>query len=784
MTTESRRTSFFHLTDEHPQEGPSIERIEIPLFQRDYAQGRKNDTVKQIRTDFLDVIYGALSDDASPVGLDFVYGGVDEGTLRPLDGQQRLTTLFLLHWYVASRSGHLAEPHDWKRFSYATRQSARMFCERLVEVPMPEGETTTPSQWIADQPWYLFLWRHDPTIQSMLVMLDAIHERFAYVDAESAWGRLIHPENPAIWFLLLPLDGLGDSGEEMKPEDLYIKMNSRGKPLTEFENFKAHFEKTIQHSPRAAEFALKVDTMWSDLLWHLRGDDDLIDDEFLRYLEFVTEICEWREGRDDGAGQRLAPRTRAVFGDGNPQRDAHLEFLFQALDIWVERSDPHADESIVGTFREFFSTQHAPGDVARVRLFFRSDSAQSDPLNLFEGCCRTYGATRGRARVFSLGQTLVLYATVLHLIEDSADFPSRVRKLRNLVEASTDELRPEKMPKLLEDVHQVIRHGDVGAVATFNQAQVEDEKLKAAFLREHPELLPAVVELEDHEFLRGSLGGFEYEAEAFQRRATAFRIVMSQTDLWPAVRRALLAVGEYQRQRTNSRPFLFGTDSTRHSNAWRELLTGATRQRLQPTREVLAEFLDLIPLEAESVGETLATIVGDYLSRCEEAKRFDWRYYMVKYPGMQANGSSTYFAEISEGAEQPEMGYSLCMLKAGGRALNGKYRDPYLLAISRQLEDNGVVEDMWFTGYESQPRRLPLTKSGTSLRCVPAGFELSPPPLEADAAAFEAVRSRLRASDDNIVAVPQVDIDGRRIDTVDRIQVGADTVRELVAAGL
>ncbi len=42
-------------------------------------------------------------------------------------------------------------------------------------------------------------------------------------------------------------------------EDLYIKMNSRGKPLTEFENFKARFEQDIGHSARADEFAHKID---------------------------------------------------------------------------------------------------------------------------------------------------------------------------------------------------------------------------------------------------------------------------------------------------------------------------------------------------------------------------------------------------------------------------------------------------------------------------------------------------------------------------------------------
>lgn len=102
----------------------------------------------------------------------------------------------------------------------------------------------------------------------------------------------------------------------MKPEDLYIKMNSRGKPLTEFENFKAHFERTIESSPLSADLALRVDTTWSDLLWDLRGDEDFIDDEFMRYLEFITEVCEWRDGRDDGAGQRLGPERKQSSATG------------------------------------------------------------------------------------------------------------------------------------------------------------------------------------------------------------------------------------------------------------------------------------------------------------------------------------------------------------------------------------------------------------------------------------------------------------------------------------
>jgi hypothetical protein len=37
---------------------------------------------------------------------------------------------------------------------------------------------------------------------------------------------------------------------------------------------------------------------------------------------------------------------------------------------------------------------------------------------------------------------------------------------------------------------------------------------------------------------------------------------------------------------------------------------------------------------------------------------------------------------------------------------------------------------------------------------------------------------------DDVVAVSQVDANGRPVDTVDRIQLGADLVRRLVAASL
>ena len=93
-------------------------------------------------------------------------------------------------------------------------------------------------------------------------------------------------------------------------DDLYIKMNSRGKPLSKFENFKAKFEQYLKqfdedHSAYGREFTLKfnqvekavgiqqyfsfnIDTKWTTLLWQYckEGKQDRIDS----YIENLFRV--------------------------------------------------------------------------------------------------------------------------------------------------------------------------------------------------------------------------------------------------------------------------------------------------------------------------------------------------------------------------------------------------------------------------------------------------------------------------------------------------------------
>ncbi|HTE43158.1 MAG TPA: DUF262 domain-containing protein [Steroidobacteraceae bacterium] len=754
-------TSYNGLFDRRAADGPIVERIEIPIIQRDYAQGRQSDTVTRIRSNFLDVLHDAVTTGV-PIGLDFVYGDVEDGTLRPLDGQQRLTTLFLLHWYLAWRADRLEEEQGWKRFEYATRPSARRFCACLVESKPPSAAKLR--SWFEDQHWFLHTWQYDPTIRSMLLMLEAIHVRFSDADCALAWERLVDSRAPAISFHLLPIKGMGLS------EDLYIKMNSRGKPLTRFENFKARFEQVLENScpKRVEEFAQKVDGAWADLLWPLRGSDDIVDDEFLRYFHFVADICSWLDDRvrTNNVESSIETIAELLYGAENENASQHLDFLMRCFDTWID-----VDTSSV--FSSIFSLTPSSLDseeTGKVVLF----GAPGTTVNLFVECCK------GQFRR-SWPRTLLLYGVLLHRLHESVDFSRRLRLLRNLIEASSSELRADKMPALLLDVRRIIIEGALEGVSSFNQAQVAEERLKIEMLLKSPGLERPLFHLEDHRLLRGCLSAFEFDESVFEKRATAFQKLYADEGLLSAVTGALLASGDYA---LPSRRFLQLGSSSDFSQ-WREILTGSSRAHLIAMRRALGRLLDFVADGGGDVRSTLENFTTQWLAGRVPTVGLDWRWYFVRYPAMRAGFSGIY--AYAGGA----LSYGVCMLDK--KVMSSHYRDPYLSAIRLQsgVSDAAVHGSVWqqspngpwFTGYETEARWMRFAKSGAEVQCVQDGLLLRPPAAPYSDA-FSRICEKHGIGPDFHLTIPQVTVEGYPLDTKDRVQLGAALVRDLVNSGL
>jgi len=277
MATDIKKTNAEELSymDIVRKEG----NIKIPLIQRDYAQGRPSKKVTSIREKFVKDLYNSIITNTR-FNLDFVYGATDDKRFIPLDGQQRLTTLFLIHLYLDGLRGEQIEKLKFL-FTYETRDSSRLFCEKIVanryelfSIESLSGKVNSngkvvkpiPSSVIRDQAWWLNRWNADPTIDGMLRMLDTIDSIF-FKNWEKAATNLFSVDHNTILFQFLKLEDFYD------PDDLFIKMNARGLPLTEFEIFKGKWMEQIEnfYAPvEVKDMKSLIDVSWTDFLWPLR----------------------------------------------------------------------------------------------------------------------------------------------------------------------------------------------------------------------------------------------------------------------------------------------------------------------------------------------------------------------------------------------------------------------------------------------------------------------------------------------------------------------------------
>lgn len=706
--------------------GTQVKAIEIPLFQRDYAQGRKSEQARHVRERFIGDLCAAL-DNGTDIHLDFVFGDVVDGTLYPLDGQQRLTTLFLLHCYLAwHQQTGATSTFPWHAFHYATRPGAREFCQFLTK-SCPNMAEKTVSEWLCDQANYLPTWKYDPTIQGMLVVLDLIHQHYREQTSDrlnAAWQRLTDPENPAISFLLLPV------AAQQLDNTLYVKMNSRGRPLTEFENFKADLEALLHKNHAIADatvsvFSRRIDTDWADLFWKYRGDN-LIDKECMRYLRFLLEVLAWKRNLPVQTGQSdakaLAVLSNALLGNMAPEPREDFDWIVNAIDVWLEKDAEgvRKPKAINEMFSQLF-VREARDATTPLRIFnFRDFGEAPVGVDMFHACCKLYGT-----RPWSLAHTVLLYGVLQGVLSNTSlhDLHLRLRLLRNLIEASRYEIRADatrnNMPALLHEVEIIMAGGPLADVKTFNQVQVRNEQAKQIFLATHPTLLGVVQKLEDHELLRGGLTVFDLDptlpSDTFSDRAKQFAILFDNP--YGLVSAALLAKGNQGRvyRRSSSHRIAY-LGAPRQAALWEEYWRISNNESTHPSSIALMSLLD-----AMAAGQSPQTVIDTFLASPETRK--DWRYYIAKYKVMRGDTLSFTGNYILA----PDPGYGICMPKSDSCDNRSNHHDAFLLALASEagMGAQHIGNQGWprcFPGYETEMRYLELRNSGLKVRCVDSGW--------------------------------------------------------------
>lgn len=600
-----------------------ISGITIPRIQRAYAQGRSDAHAVKTRERFLSAIHNGLINNG--LTLDFIYGNIQNGQLIPLDGQQRLTTLWLLHWYADKKES--INDKRLARFSYNTRYSARDFLIKLVNYE-PSLETRLSDE-IRNEGWFPMEWINDPTVRGMLTMLDEIQKRFA--DIDDLWNKL-----DKINFYFRDI-------EEMElTDDIYIKMNSRGKPLTDFEHFKAELLKIIrsENNDEAASkrIGLKIDREWTDLLWVYRDEYNLVDNRFLNFFRIISLILIYKSDRSSSEFDlkddfSLLDRLYK----NQPNNVAFLELAFDCM-VNIQNKTLISNSSITNPIGDFFgsflsSGHHEHGKVVAPQQITNLDILE-EVLN-------------GKAlKTNTLYWIIMLYSFLLYLMKydtiKEIDFRRRLRVVVNLLKNSRNEVvdtpngdAGNRMPANLRQVENIILSGEISDCITidndkrqnFNVIQMEEERQKLQFTNEHPEYSANLFQLEDYHLLQGRTDIVGYEnTHLYQRFINVF-----DTCSRDMIDCAMLATYDYS-QRLNNWCIQLGSGSQDEigDKAWYALFhpTG----KITDFNKTKKSLRSLLEADVEIDDKYLQDRIDAYLSECRTKNQYDWRYYYIEYP--------------------------------------------------------------------------------------------------------------------------------------------------------
>ncbi|CAA0100528.1 Uncharacterised protein [BD1-7 clade bacterium] len=601
--------------------------IEIPKVQRDYAQGREDSKTAQIRQNFVSTLVELVSDPDKSTDLDFIYGSVRDDTLILLDGQQRLTTLFLLHWYLALSAEKLPEASDkLSRFRYETRVGAREFMQALLH----NGETIKPntipgkiSDAIMDAHWFFSIWKTDPTVQSMLVMLDEIHQQFKSQDLNmpKLWAQLICHDKPPVTFHFLNMD------EFALTDELYIKMNARGRSLSHFENFKAWLQSQTGELDinKKERFFSKLDKEWADVFWQQRERGVFETDNYM--LRFFKAVVIFRLGSLVSIkGEKLNAKDTSLLST----LLSSVEMPLQSLGEY-RIFDAQTFEGI-SVFLDFIHSRGScePDEHAKslIDVFVRI-LRSSDYLDLTRFFALYSGVNNAFSVASNPGTSSEKLGCWFHIIERLIN-NTYIDSQPNLLRAA----RAIQEFKILGtiDVYSELAKQDAKFIDFFSERQRREEILKARLICEDRAWLDLLRTYENHSYFYGQVGFLleytrlknagEYCQKTFSAVAVKAAVLFSD-DLIEThdflLQRALLSIGDYLVASGANYNFCRPTKSNareRNEN-WRAVFNDSKRA------PYLFDLLDKLSVGLEKEG--LQKVI-------ERAQTKDWRQLFIQFP--------------------------------------------------------------------------------------------------------------------------------------------------------
>ena len=648
MSTQNDNTvSFIEFLRSHD--------IQIPVIQRDYVQGRAlTDKETEKRNDFVEKLMDALLPEGNPCHLDFIYGGREsygdgevnsDAPFLPLDGQQRLTTLFLLHWVLLQKNAPPTEEqifrermNELSKFTYKTRISSGRFCQKLTELHA-EPDRSLISQ-IEKKYWYDHDMQSDPTVKAMMQMLEFMERMLdsKYCShKQEMLENLYDTSKHCITF-----DEL-DMKQYNLTDGLYVKMNARGKELTAFENWKASFTDMIECNEEKERFSYSMEHEWNDVFWRIAYQDYLdikeklgeqvpypkIDEAFMNFFNNITRLLFFKENKSLDANDYkpgLWSTVSSVYKDNKESRGT----LFNMLDTLHEIDT--ANDSAQQFFGDIFTTDAE--DVCKVRLF-------DDNIDLFEAACST--------DKFSVNHILLF--AILSYCSKHKTFTVN-EQLRNYVRFCRNYLEEHNYFNLADvTISTQVRVSDMAQYTRFFEALLLDpdplvslkeltlkddyalrEKSKLAYYN-NPKVKELIWKLEDLPLTHGNLSAFDSVLEKCKADDTYCTKVWNAVDAFiqaPSLTKVQLFIalgykGIEVRNCAYGKAVFFGSEFK--GKSWMVHF-----RKKYDSSSPLNSWMETY-VEAFSQVNDLDTIVTQQIP----ADKRSVKYYMLKYPDVLAS---------------------------------------------------------------------------------------------------------------------------------------------------
>ena len=279
-------------------------KIIIPDLQRDYCWGDDHKNGRNLAKDFVsNIIDKGFKNDQRKLTLGLLYGYQEiEGCIQLCDGQQRITTIFLLLGMLNRKCDNafydllisdfeLNEDDKEPHLQYAIREDTLYFLSDLVCEFFLKKEINSVDD-ICKQSWYFNDYKYDPSVQSMIRALKSIDsllserseinfiELTKYISGCCVEDSCGHPT--FIYY---------DMESRKNGEETFVIINTTGEPLSASENFKPRFITTQPIEKQ--DYWSKQWEEWEKWFWQNRkgngkSKNDTADNGMIEFFRWVT----------------------------------------------------------------------------------------------------------------------------------------------------------------------------------------------------------------------------------------------------------------------------------------------------------------------------------------------------------------------------------------------------------------------------------------------------------------------------------------------------------------